>query len=429
MIDVHVGRSASDAGTATVLFTGDLYVEADKPFPMVASDVREAIATATLSVVNVEAPLVDQAAPIPKAGPHLLMHPSVARELGRMGFDVCSLANNHVMDHGWQGARATEQACAEADLRTVGIGTSLREAGQPCVFELDGAARVALFAVCESEFGMATDESPGTAPIADPELLASVSNAAADALVVVNAHGGNELVPIPSTQRREQLRRLVDAGAALVIGHHPHVAQGWEAYGGGWIFYSLGDFLFGADTPAGAREQWSYIVVAEIDERGVAALRAAPIVRRDAQLAFMPENDPRASELGELSALAGSSDLEGYWQEVAVRLHHERYRPFLHQALGVSESSAAGPTLRKLVTRLLPTRRSIDTAGDRDDAAAARAWSEALLLVLLRCESHRWAIETAAGVLSGDRPDRRTVEISRRVSELLSAEAVPEPAR
>ena len=210
-----------------------------------------------------------------------------------------------------------------------------------------------------------------------------------------------------------------------MVGHHPHVAQGWEAYGGGWIFYSLGDFLFGAETPEGAREQWWIAVVAQIDEHGVAALRAAPLDRRDGQLAFMPERDRRAAELVELSALAGSAELEGYWQEVAVRLHEERYRPFLRQALGVRESPAASPSLRGLVSGLLPTRRS--TGGDADPAAAlaASAWSEALLLVLLRCESHRWAMETASGVLSGDEADRRTAEISRRVSDLLSAEAAP----
>jgi hypothetical protein len=427
VIDVHVARTAPAAGAATLLFTGDLYLEPEKAIPVIATDVREAIAGATVSIVNVEAPLVERPAPIPKAGPHLMMHRSVAVELGRMGFDVCSLANNHLMDHGWQGAEATERACAETALRTVGIGASLRAARRPCVLELVGVPRVALFAVCESEFGMATDESPGTAPISDPELLAAVSNAAADALVVVVAHGGNELVPIPSIQRREQLRRLIDAGAALVLGHHPHVAQGWEAYGGGWIFYSLGDFLFGAETPTGAREQWSYIVVAQIDERGVAALRAAPLMRRDGELFFMSEHDPRAAELVELSALAGSPELEGYWQEVAIRLHDERYRPFLRQALGVTESSAATRSLRQLLSGILSRRRASGSDGDLDATLAARAWSEALLLHLLRCESHRWAIETASGVLSGDQPDRRTAEISRSVSELLNAEAALEP--
>ena len=426
MIDIHLAALEHERqqppAVATLVFGGDLYVPCDAPFPAISERVRRWIAEADVAVVNLEAPLASAPAPIPKAGPHLMMSPAVARELRSIGFDVCSLANNHLMDHGWQGAQATHRACAAAALRTVGVGASLAEARAPCLIDLPGAGRIALFAACENEFGTAGKDSPGTAPISDPGLLSAIAEAARDAVVVVMAHGGNEVVPVPSSQRRAQLRMLIDAGASLIVGHHPHVAQGWETYREGVIFYSLGDFLFGTDVPRGHREQWSFLVRAGIDEDKVEWVQVAAVERDDQNVEFVAAGDARHGELEALSEIAGSPELEAYWQEAALMLHEERYRPFLRQALGVSDPPPA--TLAQRALGLLPVRRASQSEPDDDAAVAARAWSEALLLVLLRCESHRWAMETASGVLSGDLPDRRTAAISRRVRELVSQKSV-----
>ena len=57
-------------------------------------------------------------------------------------------------------------------------------------------------------------------------------------------HAGNEYAPKPGSRQREFARAAIDAGAKLVVGHHPHVAQEAERYRGGAIFYSLGNFIF-----------------------------------------------------------------------------------------------------------------------------------------------------------------------------------------
>jgi poly-gamma-glutamate synthesis protein (capsule biosynthesis protein) len=63
-------------------------------------------------------------------------------------------------------------------------------------------------------------------------------------LVVVSYHGGVEYTNSPSSRLRGELRMLIDAGADLVVGHHPHYVQGVESYNGRLIFYSLGNFVF-----------------------------------------------------------------------------------------------------------------------------------------------------------------------------------------
>ncbi|MEK6565737.1 MAG: CapA family protein, partial [Bacteroidota bacterium] len=62
--------------------------------------------------------------------------------------------------------------------------------------------------------------------------------------VIASYHGGREYADLPDSKTREEMRSLIDAGADLVVGHHPHVPQGIEEYKGRLIFHSLGNFVF-----------------------------------------------------------------------------------------------------------------------------------------------------------------------------------------
>ena len=78
---------------------------------------------------------------------------------------------------------------------------------------------------------------------------------------VVNLHWGYEHTDVPAPFQRALARRLVDAGADVIIGHHPHVPQGWETYRGATIFYSLGNFNFWQfDTETTEKNRWGYMV-------------------------------------------------------------------------------------------------------------------------------------------------------------------------
>lgn len=78
---------------------------------------------------------------------------------------------------------------------------------------------------------------------------------------VVNLHWGYEHTDVPAPFQRDLARRLVDAGACLIIGHHPHVPQGWEVYRGVTIFYSLGNFNFWHfDKEPSEKNKWGYMV-------------------------------------------------------------------------------------------------------------------------------------------------------------------------
>lgn len=78
---------------------------------------------------------------------------------------------------------------------------------------------------------------------------------------IVNLHWGYEHTGTPAPFQRKLAHRLVDAGADIIIGHHPHVPQGWERYRGRYIFYSLGNFNFWQfDTEPTEENKWGYMV-------------------------------------------------------------------------------------------------------------------------------------------------------------------------
>lgn len=211
----------------------------------------------------------------------------VAPALARAGIRLVSLANNHVMDYGLEGLRDTMRALEDAGIRYAGAGESLAAARRPAIVET-GGVRLALLAYSltfPEEF-WASDSRPGTAFGHEHQVRADVAAARRTAdVVLVSFHWGRE----GTTELRDYQRTLgqaaIDAGAAAVLGHHPHVLQAVEHYRGGVILYSLGNFVFGSYSPNATRS-----VVAVLTLRGgrVHALALHPINVKNAEVVFQP---------------------------------------------------------------------------------------------------------------------------------------------
>jgi poly-gamma-glutamate capsule biosynthesis protein CapA/YwtB (metallophosphatase superfamily) len=161
------------------------------------------------------------------------------------GFDILSFANNHVGDWGRAAFDDTMVRLENAGIRFTGAGTHKSAAEQPEIFEIKGMKIGFLgFSDVGPASLEATPESSGILLLADPNLTTIISNAKkqVDALIV-SVHWGNEYVE-HSARQSEFAHKMVNAGANLVIGHHPHVTQAVETYKGGVIAYSLGNFVF-----------------------------------------------------------------------------------------------------------------------------------------------------------------------------------------
>jgi poly-gamma-glutamate synthesis protein (capsule biosynthesis protein) len=193
--------------------------------------------------------------------------PGKAGVLARAGFDVVSLANNHVLNLGWPGATRSRFHLQGAGVATVGAGETLADALQPTVVERHGL-RLAFVAVTLHNNDRAA-AGPGGAvayvhesqwrDLVLPAVRAARALPAVD-FVIASVHWGREFAPHPQPEQRELGHLLVDAGADVVLGHHPHVIQDIERYGRAVIAYSLGNFLF--DQPPPTRRQTLLLQVA-----------------------------------------------------------------------------------------------------------------------------------------------------------------------
>jgi hypothetical protein len=178
--------------------------------------------------------------------------PDATAILRHLGVHIVGLANNHTSDYGPEGVISTREALQAGGLGWVGAGRTDLEARSPVLVTVRGQ-RVGFLATCDDEGGAAGPHRPGVWVIQRRALLAAVRELQTKShIVVVSMHTGIELSPCPEPYFVRLARQLVDAGATVVVGHHPHVPQGVERYGHGLIAYSLGDFLF--DPPAGSVE-------------------------------------------------------------------------------------------------------------------------------------------------------------------------------
>jgi hypothetical protein len=418
---------------STLLFVGDFYLRPEHSFKdpcdLFAPAIVRLIQQSTISIVNFEGTLAPKnGKQIRKEGPHLALDQRAPTLLKAVGFQGISLANNHAMDYGVEGLQHTLQISADCGLYHVGAGFSSEQAIQPLKVCLPLGVRLQVVSLCEREFGASIGNTAGTAWLTSPQAEDTVAQAKHEGdVVVVCTHGGNELMPLPSTQRQRQLRRLIDAGADLIIGHHPHVPQGWEQYAGRYIFYSLGDFYF--DSLDGQRDQyrdWGFMVRVHLEERRIKMLELVPYERVQDKIVALGGQRNIASHfsyLEQLSRILAGSELEGYWQQLAVNRLSE-YRPFVRGALAYSRTSFRG-RVKEILGMGRDLWNLVHFTKTQQNSYIAPSWSpldqRALgCLNVIRCDSHRWAIETALAVLTGECQDLRTDRIKKELEAMDS---------
>ena len=203
-------------------------------------DLLDEFQAADLVIANLECPLVEKQTPIAKTGP-VFGEPSASiNGIRAAGIDVLCLANNHICDHGAPGLLNTLAVCERAGISTVGAGENLAAARRILVKTTCGI-RVAILAMAEREFSIATTDAPGANPIDLMDYVRTVLSTRDqfDYLIVL-LHAGAEFLTAPSPRLKETCRFLVELGAGTVIVQHPHSLGGYENYRGGHIVYGQG---------------------------------------------------------------------------------------------------------------------------------------------------------------------------------------------
>ncbi len=226
------------------------------------SEVADIFQSVDFGFVNLETPV----APAHSHGskPFMFDAPvALPQALKASGIKIVSFANNHVMDQGWPGFIETREHLGETGLLFAGSGDTAAKTFQPVFTEANGI-KVGWLGLTRWLNGNRNPENPdqphvnffpypgesGGAPGADEaQVLAAVKSAREQCdLLVVSIHWGIEYATAPRPEDIETAHKILDAGASVIVGHHPHVLQPIETYRtadgrNAVIFYSLGNFL------------------------------------------------------------------------------------------------------------------------------------------------------------------------------------------
>jgi len=274
------------AAIGDLLFTiNPLTNKPERGLEAISDEVRELFAACDIVLANLECTLSGDTKI--STEPRLFASDSQLRSLVAAGVNVVSLGNNHAFDGCDTGFRRLTAHLDELGIAWCGAGLNLAEAGRPVIIEAKGL-RVAILGVVDASSGMyrfVGADSSGVAPLDTDSLCQQIKALCKEAdHVIVSPHWGEERFRFPFPAQIHQARAFVDAGATLVLGHHPHVPQGTESYRKAHITYSLGNFLAnrvywesGDYLTWNRFERTGCILVAELHSGGIRAVDQIPV--------------------------------------------------------------------------------------------------------------------------------------------------------
>lgn len=203
------------------------------------NNIKETVGKANYIIGNLESPLVDDADATSKTFYGIPMFADILKD---GGVNVLNLANNHIAEHGAEGFAKTVDALHGRGIMTVG---GLKECEPEIITLEEEQTTICMAGFCDER--VCAIANPGCYASLDDEkvfkTLERMKKMHPDVIIFI-FHWGNEYIHFPSLEQRTLAYKLIDNGANLIIGHHPHVIQPYENYHGGHIIYSLGNFCF-----------------------------------------------------------------------------------------------------------------------------------------------------------------------------------------
>ncbi len=297
----------ADKPEYTLLFTGDIMLsrgvgdrmQARKDWTLPFRLITDTLQSADLRYCNLECPVSDRGRNLH----HLYSFradPKAIEGLRSAGFNVASQANNHAYDWGREALLDSLERLRAAGIEPVGAGPNALAAHYPLIVRV-GSLRIAFLAYVDIDPKEATAgvDRPGVAWLDPAQALIDIrfSKPLAD-LVIVCPHWGVEYALKPTKGQIDLAHQMIDAGADLIVGSHPHVVQPVEKYHDRWIAYSLGNFIFDQEGPGTHR---GLMLQVTVKERKIAEVlpitininsQFQPAVGHDAQVPRPPHAEP-----------------------------------------------------------------------------------------------------------------------------------------
>lgn len=274
-------------------------------------------------VINLECALTDSVEPWRRTEKvfHFRADPSLAiPALQAAGIQLCSLANNHILDFEEQGLFDTIHHLQVAQIAHAGAGRNLARARLPALTQVkrNGSVKVALVAFTDNEPAFAAGNEHSGSNFLEislrDEAIESVREAIDQAraegaqVVIFSNHWGPNQVERPSWLFRRFAHAVMDQGADIYYGHSAHLFQGVEIYRGKPIFYDTGDFIDDYVVDPVTRNDWSFLFRVFWEEEGLHRLELHPVTLSYARVlrAFGQERDQILEKMIGLSSELGT---------------------------------------------------------------------------------------------------------------------------
>lgn len=291
----------------TMFMSGDImlgrYVETlmkregdDYPFQAM----KEVYADSDLVFGNLEGPIRTNHFQTPDNTMVFSFRPETGEILSQNGFNIMTLANNHTFDKAQEGLDETQQYLTDAGIDYFGHPKDVAD-----VLEKEVNGHDLVFIGLHDTFLNDLDRGAALTLVRDYKEQKK--------FVMVSVHWGAEYKIVSNRTQQDFARDLVNYGADVVIGHHPHVVQEIEEYNGSLIFYSLGNFIFDQYFSKDTQQGLALEMTIEKNKLGfelipVDIIRSQPIVMEDDQ-EFLLELAERSSESIKLDILSKQIEL------------------------------------------------------------------------------------------------------------------------
>ncbi|MDE7276863.1 MAG: CapA family protein, partial [Lachnospiraceae bacterium] len=319
-------KEAFDENIVTITFAGDILF--DPNYSVMAKllqnggDIGNGIEpeligemqSADIMMLNNEFAYSDRGTPTPEKQFTFRARPDSVSYLTELGVDIVSLANNHAYDYGEQALLDSMQILREEGIPYVGAGVNIEEASAPVYFIINDM-KIAFISATQIErldnpdTKGATETSPGVFRCFNGErLLQTVAAAKEESdFVIVYVHWGTENQEETDWAQNKQAPELVQAGADLIIGDHPHILQKIDIIDGVPVIYSLGNFWFNSkplDTG---------MVKVTISSEGLQSFQFIPCIQNNCKTSLL-EGEEKARVLGEMRRMSQTVqiDEDGY---------------------------------------------------------------------------------------------------------------------
>ncbi len=359
-----------------LFFTGDIAYKKNRK--LLSNELNHIVNSHDIKCCNLEAPIVEETMNIEKAkkaGPSLCQGYKEVEELLDNGFNMFSLANNHIMDYGVKGLNNTIEFLK--DQIVIGAGNKKQDAYEAKIIDRNNI-KVGFLSLAENGFGSCIDkEESGYAWMNYIDIENNIKSLKEKCdYVIINCHAGAELFEYPLPEIRELYKKFIDWGANIIIGHHPHVMQAYESYKKGIIFYSLGNFAFSRATLPECKE--SYCVSIELDEKNY-NWKIIPVIFEEGQVLL---NKGAKEKIEKLSEEINSHEYLERINKFCIEKYKNTYKNYYLSCFNINRSTMLNK-LKSCIKMLFNMRED----------------NEELLYHNIAIETHLWICRRALNLI------------------------------